>query len=108
MSAPRVPVTPKIQELFDQLPKTSEILFPDRSGKNPIVASTLGLSLSIALKQESLKGMQPFTAHDLRRTCTIYLGDLEFDNDEIKTVLDHSKSGDVTSSVYAKRFSGRY
>lgn len=101
--APRVPVTPMIQELFDRLPKHSDFLFPDRSGKKPIVVTTIGSALREGQqdKESGLYGMTPFTSHDLRRTCATHLGDIGFSLDEIKSILDHSISGDVTG-IYVR------
>ena len=43
--------------------------------------------------------MQPFSAHDLRRTCATKLGQMEVPGHVIARILNH-KQTDVTSSVY--------
>ena len=99
--APRVPITPMIQEVFDSLPE-GDVLFPNSKGQ-PINATRIGIALKKALEltDSPLYGMTAFTPHDLRRTCATHLGDIGYTLEEIKSILDHSTSNNVTS-IYVR------
>ena len=101
----RIPMTPKLAALLDDIrcvSDGSEWLFPDRSGRNCMKPNSLAQRLLKCLNDEDhvLHGLQPFTAHDLRRTVATQLKGLDYLKAEIGLLLNHSTS-DVTD-IYAR------
>lgn len=98
----RVPLTDMVLAELDRLKEisgTTEWLFPQAGGKKPLYDSTLPASLRKALaagsekEKHPLHGMLRFTPHDLRRTCATQLGELDFLDEEISLLLNHSRAG---------------
>ncbi len=100
-----IPVTPKITAVLDTLPDGTGYLFPARlRGKNtldaPVKPATLSRLLSKALANGGLQGIEPFTTHDLRRTCASHIGSLNY-GESVGLLLNHSSGGVTARYNYA-------
>jgi len=89
--AHRVPLTPLALKLFEAaaaIEPDSEYYFPSPTGPGPITRA----ALSRAIARMGIK-LEPFTPHDLRRTCRTGLSALGVDHLVAELVLNHKPSG---------------
>ncbi|MEQ1694348.1 MAG: site-specific integrase [Hyphomicrobiaceae bacterium] len=105
-----VPLSPLALRLIaeaEALAGDSRWLFPSQRGKGnartgkaakdggPIAGNALGVAVRRTAADGNGWGLPHFTVHDLRRTASTGMGDLDFTDDTIGRVLHHAKK-DVT------------
>jgi integrase len=76
----------------------SKYIFPNRLISKHADAPIVHIRKAVGRLHRSLH-VQPFTAHDLRRTCATRLGQMRTPGHVIARILNH-KPTDITSSVY--------
>lgn len=87
-----VPVTRMMSRILEQRANREEdYLFPNSRGSKPILPNTLAHVLAAELKDTG--DLEPFTPHDLRRTCATQLGALGYVDAEIGLLLNHASGG---------------
>ena len=89
----------KRQERGDAVPK-SPYVFPNRLLSKHSEAPIVHIRKAVGRIHRNLK-LDPFSAHDLRRTCATRLGQMQVPGHVIARILNH-KQTDVTSVVYNK------
>jgi integrase len=111
-TANRVPLCPTVKTIIDDLRdhQVSDCVFPNGRDKNrPMPPSTIPQKIlawlndqekrpMITLDTGEEKPMEPFTPHDLRRTCATMLGGVGVSRFDQDRVLNHSDS--TVSAVY--------
>jgi len=94
-----VPLTSLAIELLleaKELACESRWVFPGLSGDKSLNPGTISQAIR---KNREIFGLDHFTAHDLRRTASTYMGELGVDEFHISKVLNHTTQG-VTSKHY--------
>lgn len=100
----RVPLSPLAMELVQQAIErsgSSPFLFPGRGTNGPIHPEAASHAV---LRSREVLPVEPFTAHDLRRTTASHMAEMGVADGIIERVLDHAKSSrsSVTAAVYVR------
>ncbi|QKD03462.1 tyrosine-type recombinase/integrase [Mesorhizobium loti] len=86
----------------------SEFIFPGVGGKGPVGGAAIAKALKrqevITTGRTTILSVEPFTCHDLRRTCATHLAELGVNPFIIGHILNHITSikGTITTAVYAR------
>ncbi len=90
----RVPLTNLALELLEPHRGSGRWVFPSRKGDSPIRVG----ALSDSLRRNHHLGLEPFTAHDLRRTAATAMASLGIDRLTLSKILNHVETG--VTAVY--------
>lgn len=75
--------------------RRTDYVLPNEDGRQPADAKLLTRGLARCQKRFKVAGIEPFTLHDLRRTCRTGLGRLKVESHIAERVLNHAQETDT-------------